>query len=710
LPPPTPCFCPQKMVLSSTGPICSGMALGTVRLFTEPWKLEDVTDRHRNMTTDKFISVGVAGHVDHGKTTLVRCLTGIDTDRLKEEKRRGLSIEPSVAPMHLPSGSLIALVDVPGHSDFLKNTIRGLSGVDMAILVVAADDGVMPQTRDHLEVLSFLKAKGGFVVLSKADQVDSETMELAEMEIREILEGSFLQGKPVIPFSAVDGRGLDQVSLALESEADHVAGKSIQAPFRLWIDQARSFPGFGTVVSGTVLSGIITRDDTVQLLPSGKETKVRFIEVHHQRVEEAVAGQRVGLNLHGVSLSEANRGTVLAAPGILRPAALLNAELSLLPVARRPMVNRQRVKLYIGTRCTPAQLVMMQKERLHAGETGLVQLRLQEPLAVLPRDPFVVSLMNRQGVIGGGKILETSKEKFRLAKAEKTLAYLQPLQSLDVKSVVNHYFSRFAGRLVTADEIASATGIPIKDIQRVMESGRRAGRLLHLEGRGYFDKRRYEALKIQLMNVTRKILLKGTFRSIASSEEIRFRLDPSLDDGPFETMLQELCHEGRLAKTDTGYRIPNLITRPSLHREKLMQRVAEFIRDQRYATFSVGTFWKRHGEGFTYKEVEKMLDYLHANQKLVRLNDGRFIDSEAMEEIQAKVKELILQKGTLSIQDSRDILGYGRTRAIPILDYLDAIGLTRRVGDERVLSAEVLLSGACERKGYHFKVSVGSTD
>ena len=193
---------------------------------------------------DKFITAGVAGHVDHGKTSLVRCLTGIDTDRLKEEKRRGLSIEPSVAPLQLPSGSRIALVDVPGHSDFLKNTIRGLSSVDTAILVVAADDGVMPQTKDHLEVLKFLNAKGGFIVLSKADVVDHETLELAEMEIREIVEGSFLEGKPVIPFSAMDGRGLHDILLAMENEAERVAGKALQAPFRLWIDQVEELSRF----------------------------------------------------------------------------------------------------------------------------------------------------------------------------------------------------------------------------------------------------------------------------------------------------------------------------------------------------------------------------------------------------------------------------------------------------------------------------------
>jgi selenocysteine-specific elongation factor len=489
---------------------------------------------------DKFITGGVAGHVDHGKTSLVRCLTGIDTDRLKEEKRRGLSIEPSVAPLKLPSGKGISLIDVPGHSDFLKNTIRGLSSVDLAILVVAADDGVMPQTRDHLEVLKFLRAKGGLVVLSKADMVDGEILGLAEMEIQEVLQGSFLEDKPIIPFSTVDRRGLDQILLALENEAALVEGKSIQAPFRLWIDQARTFAGFGTVVSGTVLSGVVRRDDVVQLLPSGKEAKVRFIEVHHERLEEASAGQRVGLNLPGIPIHEVGLGTVLAAPGVLRPTKLLNGELAVLPTARRPILNRQRVRLYIGTYCTNAFLVMMQNEVLHPGETGLVQLRLPGPLAVLPRDPFVISPMNLHGIIGGGRILETPKEKFRAVKAEKTLGYLQPLQRNDVKSVVELHLLRFPSRPVTAEEIASATGLPKEQVQDAMMSRLQAGELLHLEGRGYFGTSRYDLLKRQLLDIAKKIFREDAFKLGASGDEIRFRLDPNLDDVLFQRIVGEL--------------------------------------------------------------------------------------------------------------------------------------------------------------------------
>ena len=637
---------------------------------------------------DRAITAGVAGHVDHGKTALVRCLTGIDTDRLKEEKRRGLSIEPSIAPLRLSSGSRIALVDVPGHRDFLRNTIRGLSSVDAAILVVAADDGVMPQTRDHLAVLNFLQAKGGFIVLSKADLVDRETLELAEMELRDVVEGSFLEGKPVLPFSAVDGNGQQEILVAIENEAKRVEAKATQGTFRLWIDQVRSFPGFGTVASGTVVSGSIGRDETVELLPCGKLARVRFIEVHHQRVERAIAGQRVGLNLQNVSLEEVKLGTVLATPGVLSPANLLNAELTLLPSARRPLLNRQRVRLYVGASCTTALLVMMENDRLHPGETGLGQLRLQEPVAVLPRDPLVISPLNLHCVIGGGKVLETTKEKFRSAKAEKTLGFLHPLQRDDVKSIVSLYLMKFSSRPVTEEEIASATGFPRERIGVEIKSRVRAGKVLRVDGRGFYDRSRYESLKRQIVDVAKKIFSKDAFKLAASSDEIRFRLDSNLDDALFERMVDELCSEGKLTRNDAGYRIPNFVARHPAQRERLVQKVSEFARERGIATFSVGTFKKLHGGNVSYREVEKVLDHLHAQKKLIRLSDDRFLAVEAMTEIKEKVTDLILRKGSLAISDCQDIFGYGRTRAIPVLDYLDSIGLTCRVGELRVLSSE----------------------
>ena len=636
----------------------------------------------------EFITVGIAGHVDHGKTALVQCLTGIDTDRLQEEKRRGLSIESGIAPLKLPSGAQVALVDVPGHTDFLKNTIRGLSTVDMAILVVAADDGVMPQTMEHLEILNFLKAKSGFIVLSKADLVDDETLELAELEISDVIRGTFLEGKPVLRFSAIDQRGLEDIRLNIEMESQNVAGKNLDAPFRLWVDQVRSFMGFGTVATGTILSGIVRRDELIQLLPSEKETRVRFLEVHHQKIPEAVAGQRVGINLHRVPLNEVRRGMVLAKQGTASPSYLLNVELHLLKSALKPIRNRQRVKLYLGTSVTNAMVVLMQKERLEPGEKGLVQFRLMKPVAALPGDPFVVSVLNIPAIIGGGRVLEIPWEKYREAKALIILPYLKALQEGNLKTVIEHLFTSNLNRLVTAGDLARNTGFSLTELEAKIRARVKSGELLSFEGRGFFPKTRYQTLKRQLPGVVEKILTQDPLKMTVSAEEIKKQLAPSLDEVPFQRMLAEICNQGKLTKIDGGFQIRNFSAKLSDEREKLITLLLDYAEGSGFVPFSAHTFWKFNKRKSNINEIQRLLDYLPTQKRLLRLNNRRFLSPRAMEQTKERVRQVIEKNGRLTIGDCKDVLGYGRTVGVPVFEYLDTIGFTRRQGNERVLMTD----------------------
>jgi len=634
----------------------------------------------------KFITVGIAGHVDHGKTALVRCLTGIDTDRLKEEKRRGLSIESGIAPLKLTSGTHIALVDVPGHTDFLKNTIRGLSTVDMAILVVAADDGVMPQTLEHIQILDFFGAKSGFTVLSKADLVDNETLELAELEVQEVVDGTFLEGKPILRFSAIDQRRLEDIRLNIEMEGERVAGKNLDAPFRLCVDQVRSFAGFGTVVSGTALSGTIRRDDILHLLPSNKETRVRFIEVHHQKVPEAVAGQRVGINLHKVPLKDVRRGMVLAKPGTVSPSYLLNAELHLLKSAHKPIRNRQRVKLYLGTSVTNAMAVIMEKEQLEPGEKGLVQFRLVKHMAALPGDPFVVCLLNIPTIIGGGQILEIPREKYREAKALTTLPYLKALQEGNLKMVVEYHFKRNHNRLITANELARNTGLPVNEIEAEIRARVKSGKLLSFKGSSVLRKELYQKLKEDLTQVVKKILQQDPLKKNVKANEIKTHLAPSLvDEVPFHRMLAELCNEEKLQKIDGGFRNQDLSVKLSDKREMVVKSCLDYAQESDFVPFSADTIWKLHEMKFDKKEIKKILIYLRDQKRLVRVNDGRFLSIQALERIKENVSKVIMQKEAFTIADLKETFGYGRSVGIPILEYLDSIGFTRREEVGRVL-------------------------
>ncbi|RZB30483.1 MAG: selenocysteine-specific elongation factor [Desulfobacteraceae bacterium Eth-SRB1] len=637
---------------------------------------------------EKHITIGVAGHVDHGKTALVHCLTGIDTDRLQEEKRRGLSIESGVAPLKLLSGIQLALVDVPGQTGFLKNTIRGLSYVDMATLVVAADDGVMPGTLEHLNILNFLKVKSGLIVLSKADLVDDETLELGKLEIMDRVKGTFLEGKPIIPYSAIDRRGLHEIRLNIERQVENIAGKNQHAPFRLWIDQIRSFTGFGTVVSGTILSGKIRQNNILHLLPSKKEPRVRFLEVHHQKVQQAVGGQRVGINLHNISLKDIKRGMALAEPGAVISSLLFNVELQALHSVLKPIKNYQRIRLYLGTSVTNALVVIMEKEQLEPGERGLVQFRLIKPVPALPGDPFVITPLNLRAVIGGGIVLEIPLGKYRAARTAATISYLKAIKNGRLKQVIDYFFDRYGTSCVTAADIARDTGFQKNGVEAEIRSRVKNGEVLYFEGSGFFGKNRYDALKERSLKIVEKILSENPFQLTVIPDEIKTRLSPSIDGFLFQMMLAELCREGKLIKTGGGFQIRDLSAKLSKEQERLITLLLEYAQSLGIIPFRADMFWKFHKKRFNKNEIQRLLDYLHNQKRLIRFSNDRFLTPQAMEQIKDGVKKVIMQKGRLTLADSKEILGYGRTVGIPVLEYLDAIGFTHRQENERVLKRE----------------------
>ena len=634
---------------------------------------------------NKYVTIGVAGHVDHGKTSLVRTLTGIETDRLEEEKRRGLSIESGVAPLLSTSGGSIALVDVPGHTDFLKNTIRGLSCVDAAILVVAADDGVMPQTKEHLEILDLFGAKSGFVVLSKADMVDRETLELAELEIREVVRGTVFHRKPVIPFSAIDRRGLDEIRSAIEAESAHLESKAADDPFRLWIDQVSGVAGFGTVVTGTILSGTLSQEDSLALLPSGIETRARSIETHHKLIEKAFAGQRVGLNLHRVAMDQVSRGMLLAAPGLSNPSFLLNVDLKVLETAKAPIRNRQRVKLYLGTSVTNTLVVLMERESLQPGEQGLAQFRLMKAVAALPRDPFVICPLNLNTVMGGGNVLEIPREKFRVVKAQKTLPYLSALKSSDLPNCVQQFFDAHADQLLLPEELARTSGFSVDETTALLKEKERAGEVLAFRDNGFFSKKRYDQLKKELPGVLQDILSRDPMKRNVKAEELRRPLSPHLQEEPFQRMLSDLCREGKLVKIDGGFQVSGVSIKLSPQQAKLAALCMNFAQGSGFSPFSADTVWKLPDMKHEKQDIERMLSYLRNEGKLVRLKDGRYIPSDCLEAIKEKVRGVVAETGIFTIDDLRTTLGYGRRIGVIVLEYLDSIGFTSRRGEGRVL-------------------------
>jgi selenocysteine-specific elongation factor len=632
------------------------------------------------------MTIGVAGHVDHGKTTLVKQLTGIDTDRMKEEKLRGVSIEAGIAPWINGDGLSLSVVDVPGHTDFLKNTVRGLSAVDLAMLVVAADDGVMPQTLEHLETLRYFGANGGVVVLTKADLADEETLEIAELEIMEIVRGTFLEGKQVIAYSSIDGRNAEAIRAAVISEAAGAACKKADGPFRFWVDQCRHVNGFGTVVSGTVISGTIQKDDPVEILPHSRITRARFLESHGMRVEKAVAGQRIGMNLRNVPVGESERGSLIARPGTIRPSFLVNAEIEVRAMQKTVLSDRMKVKVYTGTFTASAVLVTMNGDSIAPGGRGCVQLRFSRPAPVLPGDRLVLSLMNVNTVVGGGRVIELPLEKLTRSRYGRLEPVLTSLVKKDVAAYVAFALQGGPASPVTVSALAGRSGFDRPSLENEFKKWVDRGEAVEYGDKGVFLKSRFLGITENVLTVAKRVFQEGNLKSKISFSEILSALETPVSEDVLKDVLDRLCGEGTLVREGGGFKLPD--HRPVLSGPDaaLSKRLLDYAARAGFVPFSVNQFCTETLEKWNPDKTLKILNFLHGQEKVVRLPNLRFLSISSMETIKDTVSRCISENGTMTISMSRDLLGFSRSIAIPVFEYLDSVGFTRREGEGRVLS------------------------
>ncbi|MCJ7829902.1 MAG: selenocysteine-specific translation elongation factor, partial [Desulfobacterales bacterium] len=416
----------------------------------------------------KQVILGTAGHIDHGKTSLIRSLTGIDTDRLKEEKLRGITIELGFASMDLPSGQHVGIVDVPGHEKFVKNMVAGATGIDIVAMVIAADEGVMPQTREHMEICTLLGIRHGFVVLSKVDLVDEEWRELVEQDIGEFVQGSFLEEAPVIPFSAVTGQGIPEFTQALEELCPKVPERSTAGLFRLPVDRVFTMKGFGTVITGTLISGRVRVGDTITVYPSGKTSKVRGVLVHNQSVEAAEAGMRTAINFQGLDKSTVNRGEVVALPGTLKPSYMLDLSLHFLASNPKPAKNRQRVRFHAGTSEILGNLILLDREELQPGERAVVQVRLDAPATCVRDDRYVIRSYSPVRTIGGGWVLNPIPPKHKRLKPE-TVEGLSRLAEQDPEALIAYHLEAAGYEGLLLSDLKIMTNLPEKRLESTLQ-------------------------------------------------------------------------------------------------------------------------------------------------------------------------------------------------------------------------------------------------
>ena len=633
----------------------------------------------------KHIIVGIAGHVGHGKTTLAECLGGLADGAGEADKTRGRTIEASVAPLGLADDLVATLIDVPGHERYLKNTVRGLCGVKMAVLVVAADDGVMPRTLEHLRILEFLGVENGFAVLSKCDLVDEETVELAQLEIREAVEGTFLESQPIIAYSAGDEDSVGEILAEMEKVGRRIANGSEEGPFRLWIDRIIcGFSGHGTVVCGTVRSGRVCEGDALELLPGNLKTRARSLEIHRGKVQGAVAGQQVGINIPRTPKKSVGRGMLLTAPDCLEPTRFLNGIVRISEDADSALPNQGKVLLYIGTCVSFARAVFMECDELGPGEEGLAQFRLPASIPALPGDRFIVTPHCEKKVVGGGTILEVSPFKFRGARAKETVEYLKSLAKDDLVGAVLAYMDYFPYRPSRVEEIARYCGRSEEQVRKAVRENQDRKKAMPVVENAFFPCDRFEVLKVQIAAAAESLLEQDLIKDVVNPEELRGRLSSQLDKALFHKAMETLQEENMVVRDGNGYRFPGIAIRLSGSRKTLSECLLDYGDERGWAPFTVNQFQDEFSSRtFSKSEIAQVAGYLVKRKRLIRLGDGRLLTPKALEMVKERVKESVHDTGEFTLADSKNILGFGRSKGSLIFEYLDEIGFTRRDGNRR---------------------------
>lgn len=624
--------------------------------------------------------LGTAGHIDHGKTSLIQALTGTDTDRLAAEKERGITIELGFARLDLPSGRSMGVVDVPGHERFVRQMVAGATGIDAVLLVVAADDGVMPQTREHLAIIDLLGVSAGVVAITKGDLAEPDMLDLVREEIDELLEGTVLEGAHSVVVSSKTGDGLDELLVALDEVASETHAGQRSLPLRLPVDRVFTIAGAGTVVTGTMWSGTARKDDRGEILPSGREARVRSVQVHSESVERAVAGQRVALNLVGVEKSEVARGDIVAAPGTLTITDRLDATFTYLASEERPFETDTRVHVHHGTREVVGRILLMGAEHLSPGDTMLAQIRLEAPLAPRYGDRYIVRSFSPMWTIGGGEILDVHPpRRTTLSDGERSL--LDALIAHDIgAAAVRLVISR--GVPMTSAEVAASLGVTRSEVADALN---RAGLArLKAGGETYFVPA--EVLEGLVCGVETHLLAfheeqpKATgIASRALKDRVAGRLSPRL----FDVVLEMAVERGSTVLEGGSVRHPKAAVSALAEQERAQSGLARLLADQGLTPASVAELASE--AGVDQGVAHKALNILVVAGEAVKVGSDLYFHAGAVGAARESIVAYLGEHGTILAKDARDLLGTSRKYVVPLLEYFDAQGVTKRQGDERVL-------------------------
>ncbi|MBI3997481.1 MAG: selenocysteine-specific translation elongation factor [Armatimonadetes bacterium] len=627
------------------------------------------------------VTIGTAGHIDHGKSALVRALTGIDPDRLAEEQRRGMTLDLGFAHVDLPSGARIGIIDVPGHEALIHNMLAGAGGIDLVMLVVAADEGVMPQTREHLDILRFLPLAGGVVVLTKVDLVpDPEWMAVVRDDVQALVAGTVLDGAPIVPVSAKTGEGLADLVAILDRLVAGVPERDASGPVRLPVDRSFTMQGFGTVVTGTLWSGTIRPGDLLVILPQGREVRVRGVQVHGHSVSQAAAGSRVAANLVGVEKEDVSRGDALVTVGAFRPTDRLDVRLRLLPGA--PLLRHSaRVHLHLGSGETVGRAVLVDRPRLEPGEEVLAQLRLERPVVAVHGDRFVLRRYSPTQTIGGGMVLNASPPGRR--HGARAAAVLEAVERSGPTPLIVAAVADRGRSGMSATAAASAAGLDAGEAGRALSAAREAGLIVAIGDRLYAGEV-VAGLRADIEEALAGYHRRIPWRRGMPREELKSRTLAGGDDRLFDAVISDLVHQGRIV--EHGPLLAHSAHEPVLTETDRRLRAA-LLRALEQAGVSPPSLddLRRLGEPGA---VDRILQALIDDGDIVQAAPELRFAAKTLEEVRRTVVRMLREGAEVTVATLRDRLGTSRKYALAVLEYLDASRVTRRVGDRRVLGPQ----------------------
>lgn len=649
----------------------------------------------------KRVIIGTAGHVDHGKTSLVRALTGVDTDRLPEEKRREMTIDLGFASFLLPSGRRASIVDVPGHERFVGNMLAGATGIDLVLFVVAADEGAMPQTLEHLDILHLLGLEVGIVVLTKVDLVEPDWLEMVREEVREAVGGTFLSAAPVVPVSSRTGQGLDELVRQCDEALDRVSGKAAYGPARLPVDRVFTVAGFGTVVTGTLLSGRVAVEDRLELLPAGREVRIRSLQVHGEETSTALAGQRIAVNLAGLERSQVTRGEVLATPGAFSAADRFDGEMLLLPRAAKALRSRSRVHLHAGTSEVTGRMLLLDRLLLEPGERALVQFHSEQPLVLGTRDRFIVRSYSPVRTIGGGAVIDPHppwrRRRFRGARGRLAIDALRARQLGDPKEVLTRLLREAGGpvpRLTLLQQAQQESGLSPESLESAFVQLTTDGQVTQLDEAGQVMLAvEWEQLAGAALQWLGQYHLQWPLRRGAGRDELRAALMSGWAPRRFATYLGSLIDVGRVELHDDRVAAPG-------HRPAPEGQLAAVVRwvEERFAGGGVsppdraellqdlqGTAGPATGRGRAGVEpaFSQAFEFLLETGVLVKIKDEIVFHRDVLSRVTAELMSYLSSNGSITVSDFRQHVGTTRKYAVPLLEYFDSRRITRREGDVR---------------------------